>query len=262
MFRSTRTPSPRSGRSGFTLIELLVVIAIIAILAAILFPVFAQAREAARKSQCASNLKQLSLAIMQYTQDYDEMYPMGYYGFSASGTSLSWATVTQPYIKNSGVFKCPSAPLVTGNTPGVTFPVTYAYNYYIGGNNNPSGGIMTASLPQVNKPADTVLVADSGTTPVANVDPTQWALKLHSTNKHTAWLLVHAGSSTIGFVDYGAPAARHAGISNVVWADGHVKAMKVEKFYLAPGQTSTNPVPPAGAVASWSPCLDPLYGCP
>jgi prepilin-type processing-associated H-X9-DG protein len=62
-------------------------------------------------------------------------------------------------------------------------------------------------------------------------------------------------------VDYGAPSARHADTSNVVWADGHVKAMKVEKFYMAPGQTSTNPPPPAGAVASWSPCLDPAYGC-
>src|SRR4028118_301810 len=87
-------------RRAFTLIELLVVIAIIAILAAILFPVFAQAREKARQSSCASNQKQIGLAILQYNQDYDEMYPMGMYGSSASGTPCSWACMIQPYTKN------------------------------------------------------------------------------------------------------------------------------------------------------------------
>jgi prepilin-type processing-associated H-X9-DG protein len=75
-------------------------------------------------------------------------------------------------------------------------------------------------------------------------------------------MLVHAGSTTIGFVDYGAPAARHAEQVNLLWADGHVKPMKVEQFYTRPGMTSTNPPPPAGAAGNWSPCLDPAYGCP
>ena len=89
-------------RHGFTLIELLVVIAIIAILAAILFPVFARAREKARQTSCLSNLKQLGLGIAMYINDYDEYYPFRYQGGG-------WHNVTQPYIKNTQLWKCPSA---------------------------------------------------------------------------------------------------------------------------------------------------------
>src|SRR5687767_5619179 len=103
-------------RRAFTLIELLVVIAIIAILAAILFPVFAQAREKARQTSCLSNLKQLGLGVMMYTQDYDEVYPQAYYyknntattnGGSAGGY-VTWTVIVNPYIKNVGIFVCPS----------------------------------------------------------------------------------------------------------------------------------------------------------
>jgi prepilin-type N-terminal cleavage/methylation domain-containing protein/prepilin-type processing-associated H-X9-DG protein len=105
-------------RRGFTLIELLVVIAIIAILAAILFPVFAQAREAARKSACLSNTKQLGTAIMMYVQDYDETYPQAYYyknntassNGSSSGGYVTWTVTINPYIKNDQLFVCPSDP--------------------------------------------------------------------------------------------------------------------------------------------------------
>ena len=98
---------------AFTLIELLVVIAIIAILAAILFPVFAQAREAARQTACTSNLKQIGIGLKMYQQDYDETYPP-----SQTGATLlvSWPTMMQPYIKNAQVFICPS-------TFGGAFPV-------------------------------------------------------------------------------------------------------------------------------------------
>ena len=105
-------------KRGFTLIELLVVIAIIAILAAILFPVFARAREKARQSSCLSNIKQMSLAAMMYTQDYDEVYPGGLTGASgemgpisqSSSFTTFWITadVIYRYVNNKQVFLCPS----------------------------------------------------------------------------------------------------------------------------------------------------------
>lgn len=109
----------KHSRSGFTLIELLVVIAIIAILAAILFPVFAQAREKARAISCISNLKQIGLAFLMYTQDYDETFPNAAVGPSDDGgcaPKLSWynagggwTTLVNPYIKAGGIYRCPSA---------------------------------------------------------------------------------------------------------------------------------------------------------
>ncbi len=105
---------------GFTLIELLVVIAIIAILAAILFPVFAQARESARSVSCLSNMKQIGLALRMYGQDFDEKYPNIRIWAPDSGDlnkGLIWKNVVQPYIKNKGVYRCPSNRYALG-TPG------------------------------------------------------------------------------------------------------------------------------------------------
>src|ERR1044072_7645944 len=103
MFVSGRT------RRGFTLIELLVVIAIIAILAAILFPVFAQAREKARATACLSNTKQMGLALMQYSQDYDELNFLNDTWVSNSIPWQTWNDLLQPYVKSQQVFKCPSS---------------------------------------------------------------------------------------------------------------------------------------------------------
>src|SRR4051812_31000827 len=115
----------RSLRRGFTLIELLVVIAIIAILAAILFPVFAQAREAARKASCIDNGKQMGTAVGMYRQDYDETWPPGYYYNDPNGSNLDasgihhWSGLCQPYIKNWKIFICPSDPI--GGLPPTNF---------------------------------------------------------------------------------------------------------------------------------------------
>jgi prepilin-type N-terminal cleavage/methylation domain-containing protein/prepilin-type processing-associated H-X9-DG protein len=113
-------------RPGFTLIELLVVIAIIAILAAILFPVFAQAREKARQASCLNNLKQIGTALMMYAQDHDETFPPAYYyrnplaGSNLDGTGIEqWSGFCQPYVKNFKVFVCPSDKL--GGLPPTNF---------------------------------------------------------------------------------------------------------------------------------------------
>ena len=108
---------------GFTLIELLVVIAIIALLAAILFPVFARARENARKTSCQNNLKQLGVGFAQYTQDFDECtLPIRVNGTNAA---FVWTECVYPYVKNKQVFVCPSA---TGST------LSYTYNFNVGTN--------------------------------------------------------------------------------------------------------------------------------
>src|SRR5690606_13298398 len=110
--------SQNGTKRGFTLIELLVVIAIISILAAILFPVFARARENARRASCMSNLKQIGLGIMMYTQDYDETYPRCLQIDAAtppddirwvSGNYWVWQQMIQPYVKNYQIFRCPSS---------------------------------------------------------------------------------------------------------------------------------------------------------
>jgi prepilin-type N-terminal cleavage/methylation domain-containing protein/prepilin-type processing-associated H-X9-DG protein len=99
-------------RKGFTLIELLVVIAIIAILASILFPVFSRAREKARQTSCLSNTKQLMLAVIGYTDDYDEVLPTN--SMDTGAGVYSWRTMLMPYVKNTQIFMCPSNKITTG----------------------------------------------------------------------------------------------------------------------------------------------------
>ena len=139
--------SNRSSRKGFTLIELLVVIAIIAILAAILFPVFAKAREKARQTSCSSNMKQLGIGFAQYVQDFDEKQPYGNTGGPTNGKGgevVGWAADIYNYVKSTGVYKCPDDP---GVVSGANVPLSYAMNANLAN---------SLTLAQFTSPARTV----------------------------------------------------------------------------------------------------------
>jgi prepilin-type N-terminal cleavage/methylation domain-containing protein/prepilin-type processing-associated H-X9-DG protein len=146
---------------GFTLIELLVVIAIIAILAAILFPVFASAREKARQTTCASNEKQIGVAFLQYLQDNDETFPVGQAGsFDGKG----WIGSIYPYVKAVAAFHCPDDPtgVVHGNQSGnaaeTDYPESYGYNRNLAStSNNLWVGTATNLVATLNAPAKTVM---------------------------------------------------------------------------------------------------------
>lgn len=131
-----RRPYLWRSRTGFTLIELLVVVAILTILAAILFPVFSKARENARRAACASNLRQIGLGIMQYTQDNDDTYPLRKADAGLGGSGYSWHQAVYPYVKSTSVFECPSdpatdyPPITRVGSPGIV--ESYEINVRIG----------------------------------------------------------------------------------------------------------------------------------
>ena len=194
---------------GFTLIELLVVIAIIAILAAILFPVFARARENARRSSCQSNLKQIGLGIMQYTQDYDERFLP-----NQDLSKITFASTLQPYIKSTQIFICPSAPgsfknekddskveNVSWFTPTTLIPdmVAARGSYGMNGNLTPPGGLSQAAL---TKSAETAMFFDA------------------------SW---YEASDALLMETPVREAARHFDGTDVCYADGHVKWMNTNR---------------------------------
>lgn len=217
-------------KNAFTLIELLVVVAIIAILAAILFPVFARARENARRSSCQSNLKQIGLGIFQYTQDYDETMPSAWIGGGYPGTAR-WMDLTQPYIKSTQIFNCPSdsgmgLPYAVGDT---TKYGSYAYNgtYYDSPTvdngttvNGVSKGPNGRSIASIAAVSTTLLAADADTA-ADGVDSFQ-----------SAWASL--GDDPGGVDNSTSPKRfqrlreRHLETLNVLFCDGHVKALRLD----------------------------------
>jgi len=210
-------------RKGFTLIELLVVIAIIAILAAILFPVFAKAREKARQSSCLSNTKQLALGVLQYSQDYDERFPAKWWYFihvppnqTASSNYLTWAECILPYVKNDQVFQCPSRQFTQAQMPYTTYPFAYNYNgaNTVSASDATAAGLDWCALGTVQMPANMVMLYDGWT-----MDTwwyAQWHADIINRNPGGAgW-----GSSTFDTV------LRHNDGANVAFVDGHCKWVK------------------------------------
>ncbi len=206
------------GRRGFTLIELLVVIAIIAILAAILFPVFARARERARQTSCLSNMRQLSLSVQMYAQDYDETFPPVVLNVPPPGalhpdgstvhTSVLWPVRIFPYVQNIDIFNCPSSPRRwAGQRWGCG---NYAANRALSGAHwGDAGGppnISPRRLAEIWQPSNTILLTESWCYGNTQCYYTQRRIQVHSS----------------GNIRNIIP-ARHNEGANIGLADGHAK---------------------------------------
>ncbi|HOJ21967.1 MAG TPA: DUF1559 domain-containing protein [Armatimonadota bacterium] len=254
----------QKGRSAFTLIELLVVIAIIAILAAILFPVFARARENARKSSCQSNLKQLAMGILQYAQDYDERFPYanrtgiplsspppgGFWYQEGGSGSAFWPQMVYPYINNLEVFTCPSGARAYASGP---FRGHYGCNELI----MPDRFSPTPPLSQaqLTAPASTFLCFDSGayflgpsrvTSPSGNfwyIPGTGDILGLDPTQPQGGYVITDALRQDFS-------SGRHFHGINMAYADGHVKWLKTEQVI----QEARKPAP--NQYGAWNPAND------
>lgn len=229
--KTDRQDKKIDGIKGFTLIELLVVIAIIAILAAILFPVFARARENARRASCLSNLKQIGLSMMMYVQDYDEhltalnlsntgvVLPDG-----STHTTELWFQMLYPYMKNIQIMNCPSESTVVWTSGSYTGLVPYGYNYTIPtwvcssncGVNMGTAGQAGASLASIEDTSGTIMITDSKYYAVA-------AEKAAGRTDTDA-----DGSACISpsYPVNKCAAARHLGTVGTLFVDGHVKAMQ------------------------------------
>jgi len=237
-------------KKAFTLIELLVVIAIITILAAILFPVFATAREKARQTTCASNEKQLGLAYVQYTQDYDDNYPFTYIqnnGSSGAGctnnynTLAEWDQIIYPYVKSNAVFACPS-----DTQKRQTWMSTSIRSYmiptspYFGDTTFFSAGVITSDgcfkegvspiMGKIDAPAEVIMIAECPqlnnmiSSASFNAGPTQVCAPVSSPTCN--W----GATSGQAQISGGVTQPSHTSGWNYVFADGHVK-------YLTPTQT-------------------------
>ncbi|RYX84339.1 DUF1559 domain-containing protein [bacterium] len=217
-------------KSAFTLIELLVVIAIIAILAAILFPVFARARENARRSSCMSNMKQIGLGLMQYTQDYDERMPARYLTI-APGVYSNWQNMLQPYVKSYQLFQCPSntkntIPLDADST-GLS-RVSYAPNVDGDGPNGASNGAIG------NQDRSGPSLAD-----FSSVSLTVAFVEMAPANNYGYTDFVPSGTHFTTFTP--GMFAGHLSTGNFLFADGHVKSQRPSALATGCGTDGSNP---------------------
>jgi prepilin-type N-terminal cleavage/methylation domain-containing protein/prepilin-type processing-associated H-X9-DG protein len=222
---STRPTAPRRHHTedrptrGFTLIELLIVIAIIALLAAILFPVFARARENARRASCLNNLKQIALGLLQYSQDYDERLP----NYPDDSDPHPWYhEKLQPYVQSYQIFRCPSVHRFTsGDVTDATYP-TYGLIGPAPNTNNPRYIYFDYGfhLPLANEPARTYMATESQ----------EYAGRLFTKGWGSAYTKL--GSVTLGatLTDAGSSARFHPDSHfdgyNTAFLDGHVKWIK------------------------------------
>jgi prepilin-type N-terminal cleavage/methylation domain-containing protein/prepilin-type processing-associated H-X9-DG protein len=207
-------------KRGFTLIELLVVIAIIAILAAILFPVFAQAREKARQTSCASNLKNLGTAILLYTQDFDESFPLAAY-VTPSFDVLTWHDLTDPYARNTNIWHCPSSSVQKADGNGkITTHFGYNALYLTTVGIDIAGTYLDhkgVSLASVDHPTDTLMLVDARRSFASSWcgDDGKFLLPPSQPDTHC----------------WGRPNPLHSEGSNVLWLDGHMKWLQPAQFY-------------------------------
>ena len=237
-------------RKGFTLIELLVVIAIIAILAAILFPVFARAREKARQTSCLNNVKQLTLGVMMYMQDYDEVLPLSQMWHSVACLRAFHGNVTMyhwwcdsvfPYVKNKQAFACPSR---TGIAAEIGYEIAYGYNYWLGYYNSATGTTpyyRGYKLSAIVYPAETILLGDNDWTGSTSDYPAGYVQAFCGANHPSAF-----------------PPARHNGGANFGFVDGHAKWHHVD---LDPTSTYVGPIPYTRPITDlcWQPGGGPKY---
>jgi prepilin-type N-terminal cleavage/methylation domain-containing protein/prepilin-type processing-associated H-X9-DG protein len=214
-------------RNGFTLIELLVVIAIVAILAAILFPVFARAREKARQTQCLSNTRQMGLAVQMYLQDFDERFPLD--SHTGSGASWTWLFTLEPYTKTRLLYRCPSDPSTNWERPrpGQRTPrrVSYGTNFWmlpaLWGEQDCLG---YNSLASIVSPANTIYIAEvKENTTVDHYHPGAWRFPNEC--------------SSVYYIEPNQELAMtwHSGGANYTYVDGHAKWHRFEQTWTPDG---------------------------
>ncbi len=232
----TTLHSAKGAKTGFTLIELLVVIAIIAILAAILFPVFARARENARRASCQSNLKQIGLGLLQYIQDYDERTPRSWFGDNGDASRpegdpinrYKWMDAIYPYVKSEQLFVCPSDTLVTDmyadrKNSAYRYRNGYRYGSYANNNTyyNDGWNPINRSLAAIESVSTTIWAADTIPLPAPSTNVFTFEFSWADVATQPAITTTSSPRRLDKITE------RHLDTTSLLFMDGHVKSMKL-----------------------------------